>query len=186
MSQAKTSLPQLPGGPGPDAPIPRDRVHGVDVRTCGMIAGRISRVPAKRAAVLGEHGLNEASWIEVERTWMLRVAAALLAVDLSLRGEYDEGFAAASTGEAAPEFDLERYAGVVAEIEAGDPPAEVLARAGISLGAWSSIQRAWAGRVTADPQLAAELRRRVAARRASRKSGGGGGALPPSPGADSR
>lgn len=167
MAEAALPFPRLPGGPDPAAPIPREPVGGVDLRTVGLIAGSIAAAPQASAAVLARFGLDAARFREIEATWMLRLAASVLAGEGGLRAEYDAGYAEADAGTEAPELTLEAYAAGLAAIEAGQPPARVMAEAGLSLSAFLRAHQRWTARAAAEPALAAELGRLVAARRAA-------------------
>lgn len=95
MSEPKPNVPQLPGGPNPNEPIPTSPVFGVDLRAYASIVGRIAARVAPRAEVLAQAGIDEGRWIEIEKTWLLRLATAALKGDLSLTQEHDEAFAKA-------------------------------------------------------------------------------------------
>lgn len=161
MTEIQPSFPRLPGGPDPSAPFPTGAIRGIDARSCGYLAGSCALAPKARATLLARHGLDEASFRDVELTWMLRLAASLLGGDMTLRAEYDEGYAQASSEAPAPALTLEEYAAVVAGIEAGRSPAVVLAEANLSLASFATTQRDWAPRIAVDPRLEEELRRLV-------------------------
>ena len=161
MTEIQSSFPRLPGGPDPSAPLPTGAIRGIDARTCGYLAGSCALSPKARALLLARHGLDEASFRDVELTWMLRLAASLFGGDLTLRSGYDEGYAQASSEAPARALTLEEYAAVIAAIEAGRPPAGVLAEAQLSLAIWATAQRDWEPRIAADPRLEEELRRLV-------------------------
>ncbi|WP_437708927.1 hypothetical protein WMF45_32305 [Sorangium sp. So ce448] len=160
-------VPQLPGGPDPAQPVPRSPVEGVDLPTYARISAELAEAPAERARVLSSYGLDEIRWMDVERTWLLRVATAALKADLSLGQDLDLAYAAAQAalGPPAPAMPLEDYARLAARIEAGEPPGVVLAGAGLSLAAYTRLQRAWTARLAADPALARTYRAMVAAAR---------------------
>jgi hypothetical protein len=101
MPEPRAALPQLPGGPDPAEPVPRTPVQGFDLAAFAALAAKLARRAEPRAVVLGAAGLDERSWLEVEKTWLLRIAAALLLGDTSLGREYDEAFAAARDGRPA-------------------------------------------------------------------------------------
>jgi hypothetical protein len=82
-------IPQFPGGPDPTQPVPRTPVDGVDLATYARVASALAAQPRARAQVLAEHRLDEMRWLEVEKTWLLRVAVASLQGDLSLGEELD-------------------------------------------------------------------------------------------------
>ena len=158
-------LPQLPGGPDPAHPVPRAPVHGVDLQEYARIAATLAERPGARAAILGEHRLDELRWIDIEKTWLLRVATGALQQDLSLAADLDASYSAAQAamGSAEPTRTLEEYAVLTARIERGADTATVLAAAGLSLADWARLCRAWATRLGRDPALSAAFRTMVAA-----------------------
>lgn len=94
----KGSLPQLPGGPNPDEPVPRTPVEGFDLAAFAALAARLADGAEPRARALASAGLDEMRWLKIETTWLLRVATALLQKDLSLSEEYDAAFDAGRVG----------------------------------------------------------------------------------------
>ncbi len=153
-----TSAPvaRLPGGPDPEEPIPRTAVHGVDMESYAHIAAELAEQPRARAEVLARHGLSELKWLEVEKTWLLRIATAALAGDPTLGHEVDRAFIAAqdAAGGDEPACSVEVYARLIVRIEAGDELPAVLAAEGLSLADWARSCRAWAARIAADPAVA--------------------------------
>lgn len=95
MPEAAPALKQLPGGPDPSRPVPRDPVDGFDLAACAAVTERLSRADGPRTATLASFGLTEARWTAIESTWLLRIATALLQQDLSLGSAYDEALLAA-------------------------------------------------------------------------------------------
>lgn len=77
-------MPQLPGGPDPTQPVPRDPVLGFDLDAYAAVAADLAREPRRRAELLALRGLDELSWAKVEQTWLLRVATAALHGDVDL------------------------------------------------------------------------------------------------------
>ncbi|WP_437961321.1 hypothetical protein WME76_17900 [Sorangium sp. So ce119] len=94
MADTSPTIPRFPGGPDPTEPVPGTPVHGFDIAACARVAGRLAQRAEPRAATLARAGLDEARWTEIEATWMLRIATALLQNDTSLGEAYDAGFAA--------------------------------------------------------------------------------------------
>jgi hypothetical protein len=164
---SETKLPQLPGGPDPSKSVPRDPVRGVDLRGCAEVSARLAEAKDQREATLREIGMSELEWVEIEKTWLLRIAVAMMQGDTSLAVEYDALYAAAqdALGPAQPSRDLDQYAGVLADIEGGGDPADVLPRHGLTIAEFARLQRAWTTRAAADPALNETLRALVRARR---------------------
>jgi hypothetical protein len=160
----KPPVPHLPGGPDPTQPIPRDPVEGVDLRGCAGIAAALAARVSPRPAILARHRLDEVRWANVEKTWMLRIAGAMLAGDLALAQEYDALLAEAQEALGAEEADLgiEAYASLLARLEAGHEPAQTLSEAGLTAQSFARIQRRWAKRVAGDAAQAEALRGLVA------------------------
>ena len=163
-------LPQFPGGPDPSQPVPRTPVDGVDLETYARIAATLAERPGARGATLAEHRLDESRWMEIEKTWLLRVATASLQKDLSLGEELDRAYTAAqaSLGPTDPTRSLEEYAKLMARIEGGEDVASVARSAGMSLGDWARLSRAWTARLAQDPAIGEAFRGMVA-----RARGGG-------------
>lgn len=92
---AKAPLPQLPGGPDPTQPVPRTPVDGFDLAAFATLSARLVAAQEPRASVLARAGVNEMKWLAIEKTWMLRIATALLQGDVSLGQEYDAAVATA-------------------------------------------------------------------------------------------
>lgn len=161
MNGGHPPIPQLPGGPDPAGPVPRSPVDGIDLAGYARIAAALAERSTPRARVLAEHRLDELRWLEVEKTWLLRVAAAALQGDLALGEELDRAYAAAQAalGPPEPARSLEEYAVLSARIEAGEPAPVVLAGAGLSLSDWARLSRAWAAAMAGDPALADAYRR---------------------------
>lgn len=164
MTPSKAPIPRLPGGPDPNQLVPRAPVDGIDLATYATIAAQLAAGAEPRAAVLTRAGTSEARWLEVEKTWLLRMATALLQGDFGLQQEHEAATAAAQAALApeTPVMPLEGYAEIVAGIEAGRAPVEVLSGAGLTLGAFMHQQRAWAARIAADKALASSFRAMVA------------------------
>src|SRR5690348_8132542 len=95
MSDERPPVPALPGGPDPTQPVPRAPVHGVDLAAYARASARLAARERPRAEVLAALGLDEARWLAVEQTWLLRIATAMLQQDTSLPAEYEAAHAAA-------------------------------------------------------------------------------------------
>jgi hypothetical protein len=158
------SMPHFPGGPDPAEPVPRAPVDGVDLDAYARIAATLAERAAPRASILAQHGLDELRWVDVEKTWLLRVAASALRGDVSLAEDLDRATlsAQAALGPTEPTRPLDEYAAICARVESGADVALVLADARLSLGDWARLQRAWTARLVLDPALAVTFRELVA------------------------
>ncbi len=167
MADEPNALPRFPGGPDPSLPVPRDAVDGFDLERYASVSAQLAEGNRPRDEIFAENELTERSWAHVELTWMLRVATALLQGDKELALEFDRLYVAAqdSLGPTDPTLPLDRYAVVVAKIEAGRDPAEVFEEHGLSLAAAARLQRAWTKRLAQDPAMVDAFREMVKAAR---------------------
>lgn len=165
----KKPPPRLPGGPDPTAPVPREPVLGKSLDDCAQIAALVAESPKDRRAVLARNGLDDARWTEIETTWMLRVATALLQGDTAPKEAYDAAFQATRDGLGGdgPSRPLADYARLQGQLEAGLDSSSVLTRAGLSLADWSRLVRAWSSRLAQDAALAETFRAMVSEAKAS-------------------
>lgn len=83
----------IPGAPPLDEPVPRDPVAGVSMEAYAQIAARLA-AKRPRAEVLTQARLDERRWLQVEKTWLLRIAIAALRKELDLIEQYDAAFQA--------------------------------------------------------------------------------------------
>ena len=91
--------PRIPGAPDHTQPVPRDPVSGFDLEAYATIAGRLA-ARADRAATLRAAGLDELRWLDVESTWLLRIAVAALREERDLLEQYDAALLRAKSGSA--------------------------------------------------------------------------------------
>jgi hypothetical protein len=146
--------------------VPRTPVDGFDLNAYAAVAAHLAEGAVPRAAILAGRQLDEARWLQIEKTWLLRLATAALQGDLSLAEEHEAAYTAA-LGAADPPMPLDDYAAIVAGLELGLEPAKVLAGAKLTLAGFSRHQRAWTARFARDDELAASFRRKVEERRAA-------------------
>ncbi|KYF49768.1 hypothetical protein BE04_24745 [Sorangium cellulosum] len=84
--------------------MPHTPVDGFDLKALATVTAHLAARKEPRAAVLARAGLDELRWLAIEKTWMLRIATALLQRDPSLGQAYDAAFAAAKAKlEAGPD-----------------------------------------------------------------------------------
>ncbi|XYH96683.1 hypothetical protein ACMHYB_54400 [Sorangium sp. So ce1128] len=154
----KAPLAQIPGGPSPAEPVPRTPVQGIDLATYAALAVRLAEGGEPRAVVLARVGLDEARWLSIEKTWLLRIATSLLQQDLSLSQEHEEASAVARGALAPPPpLALEEYAALVAGIEAGRDAGVLLAGAKLTPAAFARHKLAWEARLASDVALRASF-----------------------------
>jgi hypothetical protein len=166
VTTSRPPLVQLPGGPDPNRPVPRDPVDGYDLGAYASVVARLADRGEPRARVLARAGLDEQRWLKIEKTWLVRIATAFLQDDPSLGKEHDDAFQAAQNALAGePETSLADYANLVAQIEEGRAPAQAIAAAGLTPSGFAQVQRRWAATIAADGDLASSFRAMVAARR---------------------
>jgi hypothetical protein len=120
-----------------------------------------------RSQVLSRYSLDERRWLNIEKTWLLRVATAALAGDQTLLEEHDEATIRAQDAATAkaPALSPETYAAIVADLEAGAPLAETLQARGVGPIAFSASSRHWARVHAAEPSALASFRGLVDAAR---------------------
>ena len=164
MDAERPPIPRFPGGPDPAEPVPRTPVDGFDLNAYARVAAQLADGAEPRSAVLAKARLDESRWLEIEKTWLLRVAISALQQDTSLLCEHGAAMAAAEAAltPAEPPISLDDHAALVAQIEAGRDPSEVAAGAKMSLGEFTRAHRSWAARFAADPALHASFRAKVA------------------------
>jgi hypothetical protein len=81
--------------------VPRQPVDGIDLAAYAALACALAAAPTARLKILAEHQLDEMRWLEVEKTWLLRLATAALQGDLSLGEEHDRAYSAAKAARGA-------------------------------------------------------------------------------------
>ncbi|WP_437641878.1 hypothetical protein [Sorangium sp. So ce854] len=75
--------------------MPRTPVEGFDLAAYAAVSAQLAGGREARDVVLARAGLDEARWLRIETTWLLRLATAALQGDLSLNQEHDTAFLAA-------------------------------------------------------------------------------------------
>lgn len=87
-------IPRIPGGPDPEHPVPRDPVDGFDLQRYATVAAHLAARREPRKATLTRFGVDEPRWMNIEKTWLLRIAVAALGHDLTFGEEHDATFLA--------------------------------------------------------------------------------------------
>ncbi|XXX80863.1 hypothetical protein WMF30_19085 [Sorangium sp. So ce134] len=167
MSDAPKDMPAVPGGPDPSLPVPREPVDGFDLAAYAAVAAQLAEGADPRAAVLARSGLDEARWLAVEQTWLLRVAIALLQQDYDFIRAYSGATEAAREAiarDGAP-LPIEAYAALIAGHESGREPGALLAEARLTPAAFARHKLAWERRLAVDAALRASFRAMVEAKK---------------------
>lgn len=140
--------------------VATDPVEGIDLRSYATASARIAEGREQRSTVLSELGLDEMTWLDVEKTWLLRIGAAAMQGDLSLSQSFDAHYVAAqdSLGPTEPTHGLAELAAVLRALSAGEDPRDVFPRFRLTLPAFARLQRAWAKRMARDENLAMAYR----------------------------
>jgi hypothetical protein len=129
------------------------------------------------AEVLARHGVDEARWLahESRQEQALAEEARLGGYELANRLRAALLMARARRADAPrPELSLDDYVALRAADDAPETLAALLKDKGLSEEQWLQLRRQWHSRLQADPELAAELRRKLAeARKAACEAGDG-------------
>ena len=155
-----SALAKIPGVPDPSKAVPRDPVSGYDLAAYVAVAARLAEHREPRPTVLAAYGLDDMRWLEIEKTWLLRLGISALKQDLSLIEEYDRLYVAAqdALGSTEPTRSLDEYAKILAELTIGRDPTEVFSAAKLSIADWSRLQRAWTRRMVNDLEISKAMR----------------------------
>jgi hypothetical protein len=140
----------------PKAKVPRDPVHGFDLARYVAVAARLAEQTEPREGVLAAAGVDEMTYVDVEKTWMLRVGSAAMDGDLSLLHEYEQRYVAAqdALGPTEPTHGLDALAAIIGALAKGEDARDVLPRHRLSLAGFARLQRAWSRRMAQDDNLA--------------------------------
>lgn len=141
---------------------PRD----IDVETYAALAAALAEGERPRAAVLGEHGLDEASWGAVDRDFQDRMSRAL---DEDSDGvpeiiaRYAEAFERARRAlrQDRAILSIERFGDATREIRRLGDPMAALGALGISLADFLRANEHWTRRMLVDPALLQRFRARL-------------------------
>ncbi len=153
-----TGAPAAPRAPGPM--LRKD----LTVQRYAEISAALAQKGADRAAVLRSHLLTGPAWSMVEDHWKKAIAAETEQAQSALADAYDDAYVSAQERLCAT-IDVAAYARLQVGLERGEV-GRALADLELSLGDLMRLQRVWARRVAASPQLAAELSAAVDAARA--------------------
>jgi len=73
-------------------------VEGLDLPAYVALSTELAARKAPRKQVLSRARLDEARWMKIEQTWLLRIATAAMQGDLSLLEAHDAALAAVKRG----------------------------------------------------------------------------------------
>jgi hypothetical protein len=144
---------------------PRDP-QAFDIQMYATITATLAEGNRPRAAVLGEHDLDEESWQALDQFWQDRLSSAL---DEEIDGvpplisAYAEAFdrARAALHTSQPILSIERFAEATREIQRRGDPSAALSRVGITLAEFLRANEHWTPRLVKDPELARRFRSRL-------------------------
>jgi hypothetical protein len=129
-----------------------------DVRAYAAIAGELGGGGRPRAAVLADHGLDEASWTALDDAWQARLSAAIDQADDGvppLVAAYTEALTQALQRGEPGVLSLERYAETTRALErSGGDVAAALSKQGVTLAQFLKANAHWARRMVEDPAVA--------------------------------
>jgi hypothetical protein len=132
--------------------------HGLTLERHAAIAAAIAEGDRAPGEVLAREGVGEAAWAEATAAWMTRIAdeARERPTGATLANAYSEAFARAQDALAPLRpMDAVAWAALTVEVQREGGPARPLARRGLSLADYLRLARAFARRLSADPEESA-------------------------------
>jgi hypothetical protein len=126
-----------------------------------------------REAVLRRHGLDEDTWTIEERAWLGELARGAVAQDGTAE-DFGERYVVAQDAAAGPEeatWTLADYAELTGSLEQATDIYKVLARRGLTMGAYQRLDRRWTKAMRDDPAIAEAYERHLSAARGRAASG---------------
>src|SRR5512138_2822159 len=121
--------PRQDGGTSPNGPASAVPVHGIDLAGYASLMTRLAAGQPRHLLLSGAN-LDEKTWLEVEKTWGLRLAAAAQRADTQTLLDFEK--AVAETQRSCPPPDpshtMAKYAAMVARLENGTAPIAVCAQ----------------------------------------------------------
>lgn len=135
-----------------------------DVEVYAALAARLADPGADRAALLAEHGLDEAGWEALDDAWQARIEEAdeddgeEVGVP-PLVAAFAETFARVQRGRAKSELSFERFLEAARAMKRGTDMATVLSRLDLTLEDYLSAQQRWTAAMLEDDELMAQFQR---------------------------
>jgi hypothetical protein len=157
--------------PKPSSPPPRARPSGLTLRKdltlerCAEIAAALSMKGANRAALLRARLLTEGSWALVAQHWKKTIAAEAECGENATADAFDDAYVRALEQMPKP-MNVAAYARLTVAVERGEV-GQLLAELDLELESLVRLQRVWARRIAASPELADALELAVGQARSS-------------------
>jgi hypothetical protein len=136
-----------------------------DVEAYATLAARLADPSADRAALLAEHGLDEAGWEALDDAWQARLEEAdeddgeeEVGVP-PLVAAFAETFARVQRARAKSELSFERFVEAARAMKRGPDVATVLSRLEMTLEDYLSAQQRWTAAMLEDEELMARFQR---------------------------
>lgn len=135
-----------------------------DVEVYATLSARLADPGADRAALLAEHGLDEASWEALDDAWQARIEEAdeddgeEVGVP-PLVAAFAETFARVQRSRAKSELSFERFLEAARAMKRGTDMATVLSRLDLTLEDYLSAQQRWTAAMLEDDELMARFQR---------------------------
>ncbi|WP_437562831.1 hypothetical protein [Sorangium sp. So ce542] len=135
-----------------------------DVEVYATLAARLADPGGDRAALLAEHGLDEAGWEALDDAWQARLSEAdeddgdEVGVP-PLVAAFAETFARVQRGRARSELSFERFLDAARAMKRGTDMATVLSRLDLTLEDYLSAQQRWTAAMLEDDELMAQFQR---------------------------
>ena len=131
----------------------------LDVRAYAALLAALANAGPSRAAVLGAHGLDEASWGELDDAWQAQLSGALDDEGEgvpALIAAFDEAFTEARAAGTLP-LDLARFAAITRRLEAGADLEALLRESSLGLDDLAGANAYWRPRLARDEDLRARF-----------------------------
>lgn len=131
------------------------------------VSAELAEKREPREAVLRRHGLDEDTWTIEERAWLGELARGAVQHEGAAE-DYGERYLIAQDAAAGPEeatWTLADYAELTGSIEQATDIHKVLARRGLTMGAYQRLDRRWTKAMRDDPAIAEAYEKHINAAR---------------------
>ncbi len=149
MADESPKVSVQPPGVPPEAPV-----CGIDLSGYASISALLATGQA-REVVLSNHNITDADWLNVEKTWALRIAAHAQRGNYEVLFRFERAYADAldALTPEEPPRPLPVYAQIMAALESGVPAQVVCVQAGLTLAELGQLQRSWTRRLAKNEEL---------------------------------